>query len=155
MEVRRSDGAGVAEGGEEEDDNPSSHGRNRGENMPRGEARIRYVGEAMIEVEGEAARHHREIEELEQRVWPPAAHVINIVDRAHAPLAAAPAEAAAQADAACEVVVQSADEAGGARAETTHIHEKRAEQDQQQREPHGERGRSVNYRYPYSYRWYR
>ena len=109
------------------------------------QSRVGHEWAGVHPVEREATGHQAEVEELEERVGPPAAVVFHLLHVCEAPLAEALAKDAAYAAAAArgQEVVELADDATAARAEAEHICQEAHDDDQREGDPHRPRVRHV------------
>ena len=141
MQARGGDRARVDEAREREDDDAAAHDEVRRDLVAERQPRVGHERAGVHPVEREATGHQAEVEELQERVRPPAAVVFHLLDAREAPLAEALAERAAQAaaDARGEEVVELADDAAAARAEAEHVEQEAHDDDQREREPHRQR----------------
>jgi len=100
VEAGGGDGARVGERRHREDDDAEAHHPVRVDPVDRVDARVGQQRQHVVVEEREAARHQRDVEELQRRVGPPAADVLDVVERAPDARAEAAAEDRPQARAA-------------------------------------------------------
>lgn len=130
VEIGGGDDPRVGEGGEHKDDEAASHDCVGKRPVPPGEAWVGDERKRGGEEEEEASAHERQVEELKQRVGPPAAHLLRpcapalaAFARPRTALAKAAAKEARAERAPDERLAQMADESGRRAAEGAHVEE--------------------------------
>ena len=138
VQVASVDDTGVAEGGEREDQHAADHCRVRRGPVPvRKPCILRPSNkrQRVQSVEDKAATHERNVKELQQWIGSPATGVLQLVAKCGTTLPKAQPKDGPKAVAACELVVQVADEARGGGTKRAHV-----EQEAGHQNPHAVNG---------------